>query len=428
MSDYGYGTPPRSGMNQLRAAFRKKWERTTLSILWRLPLPFDFLLKRYSVSSIFLHTYFKLLWWTFTIPFFNRLRYYWPDCWRSLTWDITELPPTAARCARSDKPILSDLVIATIKHTQTLLSPHDSERAWVASPQSQLLRGATIIRTQGGRFDLFAEAIASVESQPFPLTPVVVVHGNDKTYARVSQWCRGTSSAAIVLQARDTDRSRGYPCNVGLEYIKRHADTFGFVSFLDDDDIYYPDYAARMATALNISGADVVYAEANRREPWKEHTVGPSLMPATCLVAGNFIVINSFALRTDALIRSGACFEEDMEYLEDWHFLISLLGARVRFMPLFETVTEYRIVSDGNTTRKRFPKLFAACQKRCLDHGLVAARKLGISSFYSSLTTFDFNARSPLGPCEERQLLETLNIFESVWSYEGCERDNTHAG
>jgi glycosyltransferase involved in cell wall biosynthesis len=322
------------------------------------------------------------------------------------------------RCAQGKKPIISDVVFSIIKHAQELLSTPNNKNGLVVRPwgvlSTQLLRrGATIIRTQGRRFDLLAEAIASVEAQQFPLTPIVVVHGDDDIYSQVRQRCTATGSSTIVLHAGDVKRLRGFPCNIGLDYVKEHADKFGFVSFLDDDDIHYPDYAARLVAALNMTGADVVYAEANQREPWKEHTVGPRLMPAACLVAGNFIVMNSFALRVDALIRCDAFFRDDMEYLEDWHFLLSLLGAGARFTPLFETIAEYRIFSDGNTAKKRFPKIFSTCQKLCFDHGSLVARTLGMTFFYNSLTTFDFSARPALTPYEERQLLDTLNIFES---------------
>ena len=275
-----------------------------------------------------------------------------------------------------------------------------------------LRRGATIIRTQGRRLNLLTEAIASVEVQQFPMTPIIVVHGDNEHFQLVNKLFQ--SATTIVLHAGDVTRLRGYPCNVGLAYVKEHADDFDFVCFLDDDDIHYPNYAERMVHALEISGADLVYAEANRRQPWHEHSVGPKLMPSACLVTGNFIVINGFALRVDTLIQSGVSFEEDMEYVEDWNFLISLLGAGVTFSPLFETLTEFRIFSDGNTEQKRFPEQAHACSIRCLDNGTKASQALGLSGFYASLTSFDFNARSPLEPEEEDQIMKTCKIFESA--------------
>ena len=276
-----------------------------------------------------------------------------------------------------------------------------------------LRRGATIIRTQGKRLELLAETIASVEAQQFLLTPIVVVHGDNEQFALVNKVC--TSTNAIVLHADDVSRLRGYPCNVGLDYVKEHADEFDIVGFLDDDDIYYPNYAERMVHALEISGADLVYAEANRREPWLEHTAGHGLLPSSCLVTGNFIVINGFALRVNALLQSRVRFEEKMEYFEDWNFLISLLGAGVIFSPLFEAVTEFRIFSDGNTAQKRFPALSRECTDRCLSNGIAAARSLGLSHFYTSLTTFDFNARNPLEPQEDDQILRARKVFEAAW-------------
>jgi len=305
-------------------------------------------------------------------------------------------------------------------HIQRLLPKCGADDTLAAAPssgairRSPIRRGATIIRTQGRRLDLFGEALASVEAQSFPLTPIVVVHGDTETHALVTQWCVSLGSSAVVLPAGDVKRLRGYPCNIGLDYVKAHADQFDFVGFLDDDDIHYPDYAARMVDALEFSGADIVYAEANRREPWKEHVSGPALMPSVCLVSCNFIVINGFSLRVDSLVNSGISFEEDMEYLEDWNFLISLLGAGLRFFPLFETVTEFRIFGDGNTTEKRYPELYTLCEKRCLDNGARVARALGPFYFYNELMSFEFSSRRSLTPSEERQLIESQSIYEKA--------------
>ncbi len=126
---------------------------------------------------------------------------------------------------------------------------------------------------------------------------------------------------SIVLHACEPNLLRGYPCNVGLDYVKANERDFDFVSFLDDDDIYYQNFAHRLAHALELTGADLVYSESNRREPWLEHVVGPRLLPEASLVTCNFITNSSFALRTDALIKCGVSFNEDMEYLEDWELL-----------------------------------------------------------------------------------------------------------
>ncbi len=293
----------------------------------------------------------------------------------------------------------------------------EADRSALAAPRSgrssrRVRRGATIIPTRAGRLDLLSEAVASAERQILPLTPVIVVQGNDATRDMVAR--RYGGSAAIVLATAEPAATRGDVLNVGLDYVTAHADQFDFVGFLDDVDIHYPDHAARIATALEFSGAELVHAEVNRREPWREHTVGRGLMPAVCLVAGNCISLSATALRVDALLRSGVKFERDMEYLEDWQFLISLMAAGTRFAPLFETVGEFRVPPDGRADMLRASEARAACERRCLDRGAVAARALGLPWFFASLTEFDFDARRPLDAAEQQLILDARDVFENA--------------
>lgn len=280
---------------------------------------------------------------------------------------------------------------------------------------SPIKTGATIVRSQGTRPDLFAETLASIERQQFPVTPLVVVHGDAATHAKVRDLCAQLGSKAVVLHAGEPGRLRGYPCNVGLDYVRAHADQFDFVSFLDDDDIYYPNFAPRLAEALQFNRADLVYSQANRREPWRDYEMGPELFPAACLVASNFITNSCFALRTEALLRSGVRFAENMEYLEDWDFLISLLRKGIRFSPLFETLSEFRIFSDGNTVQKKFPDLFETCHQICCDNGRQAAKDLGLPHFYQSLLGFNFDRRPPLDDRSTERILSARALFEAEW-------------
>jgi hypothetical protein len=104
-----------------------------------------------------------------------------------------------------------------------------------------------------------------------------------------------------------------------------------------------------------------------------------------------------------------------MEYLEDWNFLIMLLGAGMRFSPLFETLSEFRIFSDGNTAQKRFPDLFSNCQKMCFDNGKRAAAALGLPFFYESLLHFNFDRREPLDDCPRDHVVSARTVFEVEW-------------
>jgi len=225
---------------------------------------------------------------------------------------------------------------------------------------------AAIVRTTGSRPQLLLDALQSLALQQSQCVPVLVVHGDDTRYSLVKRICDESSvaSSAIVLRASDTTRRRGYPINVGLDYCLAHLSNASYIFFLDDDDIVYPFFTGTMAAAFLTSEADVVYAASNRREPWQPAEPAYSPKPVYHLFCENFIPINSYAIRLQSLRESGVRMSEDMEYTEDWHFLLRLLEAGLRFHPIATTLSEFRIVSDGNLAQKRDPGAWKAISLR----------------------------------------------------------------
>jgi hypothetical protein len=328
--------------------------------------------------------------------------------WHFDTQPVPNLNRQALSCERAIKTLVLDLMF------KGFLGAHPPALISAGKRVDPIRRGACIIRTRGWRLDLLSEAIASVQGQRLPLLPIVVVHGNDDVFYDVATWCRAAGPEPVCLQAGTPGRLRGYPANVGLDYVTARAEEFDFVCFLDDGDIFYPNFAERLSEALTFGGTDLVYAETSRREPWFEPTVGPRLLPPACLVVGNFITNNAFALRVPPLMSSGIRFDEHMEYLEDWDFLISLVGAGINFMPLFETLSEFRIFADRNNSIKRLPLVFERCREATVRKGADLARKLGPAYFYESVCRFNFEMRMPLEPSEIAVLADTRARFEAI--------------
>jgi glycosyltransferase involved in cell wall biosynthesis/SAM-dependent methyltransferase len=286
------------------------------------------------------------------------------------------------------------------------------------SPKSpkQLQRGICLIRTQGRRLNLLAEAIQSIADQALPIVPCIIVHGDEKRYELIASWAAGLKQKTILLNASEPAHRRGYPLNVGLDYLRKHADEFDFVCILDDDDIFYPTFSERLANALAFSGCDVAYGLASQRTPWQPPERCHLPMPTACLAVANFIPINSYIVRTDLIVSNDIRFRQDIDYLEDWDFLLSLLeaGASFKFVP--ETVSEFRVIGDGNVEQRYDPKHFEECQKTLVAHGEFVASKLGIGSFYRGLLEFDFDQRPPLAPWEIGMLIganQTYGKFSS---------------
>jgi glycosyltransferase involved in cell wall biosynthesis len=274
--------------------------------------------------------------------------------------------------------------------------------------------GACLIRTQGRRLELLEEAIQSVLQQTVPMTPCLIVHADMATYESIAQWARRFDGRVEVLHADLPARRRGYPLNVGLDFIEAAGDRFSFFCILDDDDIFYPMFAERLLAVLNTSGADVAYCTTNSRIPGQHAKAAHPPFPTAALVSGNFIPINAYIVRTSLLIRSGVRLREDIHYLEDWDFLLSLLQANGRFALLNETLSEFRIIGDGNVAQKLDPVHFAHCQKLVGLRAGLAAKTCGLGGFYRDLMDFDFSARPELKPGDMGNLQAAREIFDVV--------------
>lgn len=271
--------------------------------------------------------------------------------------------------------------------------------------------GLCIIRTQGRRLELLSETIQSVVQQGGRITPCVVVHGSRTTFHEVRNWVHTLSSDAVVLHADDLTRRRGYPLNVALDFLRENGDRFGFFCFLDDDDILYPLFGAQLTELMDLSGADVAVCLSNKRVPWEPATGGFELLPIASLVAGNFIPIHCYIVKTDFLLRNGMRFREDMDYLEDWDFLLALVAAGGQFACSSEVLCEFRIIGDGNRVVKQNPEHYEECRERVLARGRLAAQRLGIGGFLKDLADFNSVERSELEPWEVGHLIDAREIF-----------------
>jgi glycosyltransferase involved in cell wall biosynthesis len=205
----------------------------------------------------------------------------------------------------------------------------------------------------------------------------------------------------IVLHTPNTDRRRGHACNVALDYLKEHSEAYDLLCFLDDDDHLLPPFAERLAAALGLTGADLAYCGSNAVPAQGESHAMHGILPAAALFGGNFIPINAYAVRTEAVLAANARFDETIDYLEDWDFLVQLMAAGVRAIPVFETLSEFRLIGDGNSMQRRDPVHFDHCLTRVRGNAAAAAARLPVALFWRDV--FDF-------PTERRLALKTTEI------------------
>jgi len=308
---------------------------------------------------------------------------------------------------------LADAVRTTFLRETLELSVPPSAR----SPLPETPSLFCVIRTQGHRMELLAAAIASVQNQAFPVTPCVVVHGDDEAFQFVRRhlpqtgFGTGSAQSPIVLHAPRTDLKRGYPCNVALEYLRAHADQFDLLCFLDDDDHILPSFAERLVLSMRLRGSDIAYGLSNALpksgEPFPQH----KLMPWVSILAANFIAFNSFIARVDAVLETGAAFRTDMHYLEDHHFLVQLIGAGLRASPLPEVVAEYRLLGDGNSDDKKHMEHFEFCRSAVNSLAASVAKGLRPEFFWDDVLCFPSEDRDAFGEWEIVHLRKAFSLI-----------------
>ena len=257
------------------------------------------------------------------------------------------------------------------------------------------LRAAAIIRTQNRRPELLTEAVESVRVQRSNLSAIVVVHGTTDDFQAVRNQLGDDGNTVFLLadEAVKPGRKLGFPANLALDYIAEHIDRFDYLTFLDDDDILYPFFSDRMAEALAVTGADIVYSIANKRFMNGRIANGPLSLPPVCLIAENFIPCNSYGLRSSVVKSLSIRFDEYKYYLDDWEFLLALFRSGVKFHFLPETLSEFRITNDGNVVEKKYPDIYADCASdvRRQAQQFVSSGALTRAAFQRDMLRFDWS-------------------------------------
>jgi hypothetical protein len=170
-------------------------------------------------------------------------------------------------------------------------------------------------------------ALASVGSQRGVTAEVLVIAACGPMHPPLPPAC---GPHVLRLVARDRPLPRAAAANAGLDAARGR-----WITFLDDDDVFLPDHlAGLLAAAMQDPEVRVVtsYAKSVFRDGHVEWFGQPFSL--TQLYERNFIHLSS-TLFARALVLAGCRFDESLEILEDWEFMLQLAQfARFRFVPL----------------------------------------------------------------------------------------------
>ncbi len=205
---------------------------------------------------------------------------------------------------------------------------------------------SVVVRTRN-RPALLAQALESLRAQTARPAQVVVVNDGGASVAQVVAPLR--DAFEVVLEERPEREGRSRAANRGVE-----AAGSELLAFLDDDDRCYPDHLERLVDAYREGPEPVVYSDAATvvyervEDGWREklRTLQYSLdFDSDFLLLANYIPLHTLLLPRGLYAKAGG-FDGELEYSEDWDFLIRL-SAHTPFRHLRAVTCEYRVFSSS---------------------------------------------------------------------------------
>lgn len=213
---------------------------------------------------------------------------------------------------------------------------------------------SVIIRTKD-RLAFLGEALASLVAQTFTDFEVVVVNDGGQD---VSETVAAYPSLHLTLVQLAPNQGRAAAANAGVA-----AARGTFITYLDDDDLYYPPHLETLYTFLSrhdhfgAAYTDAYMAryrlnpESNRYELIDRRVEYSQDFDPELLLYHNYIHNFCFMHRREGWERVGG-FAADLGVLEDWDFFIRLAEV-FPFFHLPRCTAEYRIRNDGTNISER---------------------------------------------------------------------------
>lgn len=261
-----------------------------------------------------------------------------------------------------------------------------------------------------------AQALGSLADQTYANLQVVVVNAKGGSHGPVVP--QRPSWDVVVTENRDPlDRSRA--ANVGLAHAQGR-----YVLFLDDDDLLLPDHIARLMEALSRTSPETPAAYTGVRvvdekgavlfdydQPWS----------FSRLLAANYIPNMAVLFRRSLVEEKGCRFDESLEVLEDWDFLLQLAQyGNFIHVPGISAIYRYGLGTSGLSKGRRedyyrtyrarvLNKWFGIVGMEGVDQCLyeLSQRLDGAGIQVASLTREKENLRREVG--EKLEILEAIN-------------------
>jgi tetratricopeptide (TPR) repeat protein len=229
---------------------------------------------------------------------------------------------------------------------------------------------------------MLVDALRSVGGQSYPHWEALVVNDGGGNIAAVLESLPREWRARMIALEHATPRGPAAARNAAISAAKGAV-----LAFLDDDDRYGPSHLERLVAGLQTHNAAFTYtaaelvreklADGKRLEVGREPFLAGLRYSRALLLLRNFIPINTWGVRRECFERAGP-FDEGLEYLEDWDFLLRL-SAQARFHQQHEVTVEYRVTdrNDDSLSKRHAhkPAMEALYRRHASDHPWVSAAR-----------------------------------------------------
>jgi LmbE family N-acetylglucosaminyl deacetylase len=235
------------------------------------------------------------------------------------------------------------------------------ERAVSGTSIVEVVEGAlpisVVIRTKN-RPVLLREALQSIVGSGYPCEVVVVNDGG----ASPAEAIAGTGAQVRLVEHAES-RGRSAAANAGAA-----AATHAFLTFLDDDDLHYPEHLPVLARAARSSTHVAHYTDAVssflRTGEDGSWSVRDRLrlfardFDRELLLVDNYIPLPTLLMRRELFLELGG-FDPAFDLFEDWDFLIRL-SQRGSFLRVPRVTCEIRQFQGGDSITQSAPEGSAA--------------------------------------------------------------------
>ncbi|HYK42664.1 MAG TPA: PIG-L family deacetylase [Thermoanaerobaculia bacterium] len=247
---------------------------------------------------------------------------------------------------------------------------------------------SVVVRTRN-RPALLLEALGSLRAQTARPRQVVVVNdGGGSVSESLAPFRDAFDLRVEELAAR---RGRSAAANRGVELAGEEL-----LGFLDDDDLLAPDHLDRLVSAYRQGPEPVVYSDAvtsvfavGPNGSWVESHRGLQYsldFDPDYLLLANFIPLHTLLFPRALFLKAGG-FDVELEYSEDWDFLIRL-SFETRFRHVRAVTCEYRVFESAREDAGKEPAgggEFQAARRRIYERYASRRTEEGIARVFDSM-------------------------------------------